>query len=319
MGSLQFTWIDGHTLPGKRVVAIGNFDGVHRGHQAVLAHVRDEAKTRGVPSTILTFDPHPASVLGRVAPPRLTTLERKAELVRAIGIELVLVKRFDLDLSEQSPERFATELLAGTLGAELVVVGDNFRFGHKRVGDLGTLRSLGKTLGFEVEVFEVIADAGGPLSSTRVREALSLGSVAEARAMLGRPHRIEGVVERGAQRGRQLGFPTANVGNIAEMLPTHGVYAVRVIAGAETYDGVMNVGVRPTVDGVRATQEVHLFDVDLDLYGHRLGVDLIARIREERKFNGLDELKAQIQKDASQARALLATAAATSAAFPSKR
>ncbi len=137
--------------------------------------------------------------------------------------------------------------------------------------------------------------------------------------MLGRPHRIEGVVERGAQRGRQLGFPTANVGKIAEMLPTHGVYAVRVIAGAETYDGVMNVGVRPTVDGVRATQEVHLFDVDLDLYGHRLGVDLIARIREERKFNGLDELKAQIQKDASQARALLATDAATSAAFPSKR
>ncbi len=311
MGSLQFTWIDAHTrLPGS-VVAIGNFDGVHRGHQAVLAHVRDAAKARGVPSAILTFDPHPASVLGRSAPPRLTTLTRKAELVRAIGVERVLVKTFDVALSEQSPERFATELLARTLGARLVVVGDNFRFGHKRAGDLETLRSLGKTLGFDVEVFEVIADAGGPLSSTRIREALSHGSVAEASAMLGRPHRIGGVVERGQQRGRQLGFPTANLGDIDEMLPAHGVYAVRVIVGDDLRDGVMNLGVRPTVrpgvDGHKATQEVHLFDFDRDLYGQRLVVDLIERIRDERKFSGLDELKAQIHKDAAHARAILSS------------
>ncbi len=309
MNSVQFTWIGPETRLSGSVVAIGNFDGVHRGHQAVLAHVHDEAKARGVPSAILTFDPHPASVLGRTPPPRLTTLRRKAELVRENGIERVLVKTFDLELSQQSPARFATDLLAGALGAKLVVVGDNFRFGHRRSGDLATLRSLGQTLGFDVEVFAVIADAGGPLSSTRVREAIANGDVAGAAHMLGRAHRITGVVEHGEQRGRQLGFPTANLGAIPQMLPARGVYAVRVLVGEAAHGGVMNLGVRPTVDGHRATQEVNVFDFDGDLYGHELAVDFVERIRDERKFSDLYELKAQIGNDAASAREILGRAA----------
>jgi riboflavin kinase / FMN adenylyltransferase len=308
MGSLQYTWIDDASRLGGSVVAIGNFDGVHRGHQAVLAHVRDEARTLSVPSAMLTFDPHPASVLGRTPPPVLTTLARKAELVKAIGVERVLVREFDVAFAAWSPERFATDLLARSLGAKVVVIGDNFRFGHKRAGDLATLRALGKDLGFAVEVFAVVTDALGPLSSTRVRQALAMGDVANVRAMLGRPHRIEGVVQRGEQRGRTLGFPTANIGEIREMLPAHGVYAVRVLDESTVHGGVMNLGVRPTVDGHRATQEVHLFDFEGDLYGRTLRVEFVERIRQERKFEGLDALKAQIAADAHRARELLGRA-----------
>lgn len=265
------------------MVVIGNFDGVHRGHVGVLADARTFA-ARSAPALVvraLTFDPHPATVMGRVAPPVLTTLERKAELLRRSGADEVVVRTFDRAFSENTPETFARELLAGALG------------------------ELGRALGFETHAAELRGDGRGPFSSTRVRAALGAGDLDEVFAVLGRPHAFSGVVVHGAHRGRTIGFPTANVDDVPEMLPPDGVYAVRVegLGG-----GVMNVGVRPTVAGAEAkrTQEVHLFDVDRDLYGERLRVHVIGRIRGEQKFSGIDALRAQIAKDAESARRILA-------------
>lgn len=289
------------------MVVIGNFDGVHLGHVGVLADARTFA-ARSAPALVvraLTFDPHPATVMGRVAPPVLTTLERKAELLRRSGADEVVVRTFDRAFSENTPETFARELLAGALGARVVVVGENFRFGHQRAGDFATLGELGRALGFETHAAELRGDGRGPFSSTRVRAALGAGDLDEVFAVLGRPHAFSGVVVHGAHRGRTIGFPTANVDDVPEMLPPDGVYAVRVegLGG-----GVMNVGVRPTVAGAEAkrTQEVHLFDVDRDLYGERLRVHVIGRIRGEQKFSGIDALRAQIAKDAESARRILA-------------
>lgn len=305
---MYFTWIDEDARISGSVVAIGNFDGVHRGHQAVLARVREDADRLGVASVVLTFDPHPARVLGRTPPPMLTSLERKASLVTGSGVARVMVQRFDEAFSRSSPEGFATVLLSQTLGAREVVVGDNFRFGHKRQGDLAALEALGTKLGFTVRVFDAVGDADGPFSSTRAREAVRGGDMERAAHVLGRPHSFSGVVEKGAQRGRTLGFPTANVGQVVEMLPAHGVYAVRAEIEGESRarGGVMNLGRRPTVDGTTPSQEVHLFDFEGDLYGKAMRVEVLSRIREERKFDGLLALKAQIASDAEEARRRLA-------------
>jgi riboflavin kinase/FMN adenylyltransferase len=307
-GYLQYTWIERGQPSEPRALAIGNFDGVHRGHQAVLGLVAQKAGERGLCPALLTFDPHPALVLGRPAPACLTTLARKADLARQAGIAQVLVRRFDDALSQWSPERFASELLASQLSARLVVVGDNFRFGHQRAGDLGVLRALGATLGFEVLVFPPQGDDAGPYSSTRVRASLEAGDVEAAAAVLGRPHSIEGVIESGAQRGRTLGFPTANFGGVAEMVPARGVYAVRVDVDGAVRDSVMNVGVRPTVGGTTPSIEAHLLDFKGDLYGKRLRAHFVARLRDELKFASLDALKAQIAQDATSAAFALAAA-----------
>ncbi len=297
-------------------VAIGNFDGVHRGHQEVLREAMGAARAESLPTVVLTFDPHPAVVLGRTPPPMLTTLPRKAALLARLGIDAVLVKTFDVAFATWTPERFVTELLVGTLGAKLVVVGKNFRFGHKRAGDLAMLEQLGKDSGFAVRAFELRGDEKGRFSSTRVRDAVARGDVDDASAVLGRPHAFSGKVVWGDQRGRTIGFPTANVDEVPEIVPASGVYAVVVdsIDGDPVAlgRGVMNVGVRPTItkqgakEG-RRTQEVHLFDFDGDLYGKSLRVHVVSRIREERKFATLDELKAQIASDAAAARAITAS------------
>jgi riboflavin kinase/FMN adenylyltransferase len=299
---------------GRSAVAIGNFDGVHRGHQAVLGEAIEHAKAAGLPMRVLTFDPHPAVVLGRHAPDTLTALPRKAELLVRLGVDTVVVKTFDRAFAALSPEAFVSGLLAGTLGARLVVVGRNFRFGHHRAGDYATLEALGKTHGFEVSTFELRGDERGPFSSTRVREAIRRGDVAEAAHVLGRPHAFSGVVATGERRGRTIGFPTANVEETVEIVPAHGVYAVVVDriedGGARALGrGVMNVGVRPTVSASapRRTQEVHLFDFDGDLYGATLRVHVVERLREEKKFASLDELRAQIAADAAKARAVTAS------------
>lgn len=305
--------------PRAAAVAIGNFDGVHRGHQRVIRDALAEARTGGLPLEVLTFDPHPALVLGRPAPKTLTALPRKAELLVRLGVDRVVVKTFDSAFAAFTPERFVTELLAGQLGARLVVVGRNFRFGHKRAGDLATLESLGRTHGFSVRAFELEGDEKGSFSSTRVREALDRGDLADATHVLGRFHAFSGTVARGEARGRTIGFPTANVEEVVELVPKHGVYAVVVDrlgdAGARALGrGVMNVGVRPTITGSRAsgadgakeprrTQEVHLLDVgDVDLYGATLRVHLVERLRDERKFATIDMLRAQIAADAARAR-----------------
>ena len=291
------------------VVVIGNFDGVHVGHRAVLAQARAAADARGIACVVLTFDPHPAEVLGRGAPPRLTTMERRCELLRERGADEIVVEPFSRELAAWSPDRFARDLLVGRLSARAVVVGENFRFGHQRAGDFAQLGELGAQLGFDAIAAEVSRDGLGLFSSTRAREAIAAGDVEEARHVLGRDHELSGVVEHGDHLGRRLGFPTANLGGVPELMPPHGVYAVSVGRDGEgaprTWGGVMNLGVRPTVDGVKLRVEVHLFDVDVDVYGQRLRVGLRRRIRGEKKFAGLEELKAQISEDVVSARVAL--------------
>jgi riboflavin kinase/FMN adenylyltransferase len=295
-------------------MVVGNFDGVHCGHQAVLHQVVAEARARGLAALVLTFNPHPAAVVGTGAPPLLTTTERRAELMGALGIEHVYVRRFDAVFAAWRPERFVRELLAGGLLARIIVAGHDFRFGAKRAGDLTLLRTLGSELGIEVRVHPVACDARGPFSSTRAREAIATADLNEVCRVLGRSHELSGVVVRGDERGRLLGFPTANLDGIPEMLPPDGVYAVRVDkldehgAACPLALGVTNVGRRPTVaagGGAKRTIETFLLDFAGDLYGAHLRLYLVARLRDEQKFGSLDELKAQIARDVGEARARL--------------
>jgi riboflavin kinase/FMN adenylyltransferase len=285
----------------RSVVVIGNLDGVHRGHQAVLRQARSLADARKLELVVLTFDPHPAEVLHGTKKPRLCTVEHRVALLKENGADRVVVEPFTLELAALTPEAFASELLSQRLQCGAVVVGANFRFGAQRAGDLAALRGFGQSLGFEVVAAEMAGDEKGPFSSTRVRTAISAGDLAEATRTLGRPHSISGVIEHGDKRGRTIGFPTANVGGVTELLPPYGVYAVR----ADEKPGVMNLGVRPTVDGANLRVEVHLFDFSGDIYDQPMRVHLIGRVREERKFAGLDELKAQIALDAQAARKML--------------
>lgn len=287
------------------VIAIGNFDGVHKGHQAVLRQARGLADAGGLRAVVLTFNPHPSEVLGRGTPPRLVTLERRIELLRANGADDVIVQRFTKELAAWTPERFAKDLLSAQLSAKVVVVGKNFRFGSKRAGDFDTLVAFGQTLGFSAVASEVAGDDQGPFSSTRVRAAITNGDVAQAARILGRPHMLSGVVAQGDRVGRTIGFPTANLESIGEMLPAYGVYAVRVRVQNEAYLGAMNVGIRPTVNGTSLRVETHLLDFDADLYGARIECDLVERLRGEMKFDGLPALKAQITSDVAQARKIL--------------
>lgn len=301
------------------VVVIGNFDGVHRGHQAVLEDAVRRARAEGLVATVLTFDPHPAGVLGRGAPPLLTSIPHRAALLVSLGVERVAVRRFDRAFAASTPQAFADGLLRDELGARHVVVGENFRFGAGRAGDLTELRRLGERLGFDAVVHAMSADGAGAYSSTRVREAVAAGDMEGAGQLLGRPHSFAGIVVHGDARGRTLGFPTANLDEVEEMVPPRGVYVVRVdrqdkegpgAAPRPLGGGVMNCGVRPTVSGVAAERrEVHLLEAGGDLYGARLRVHLLARLREERAFPTLDALKTQIHDDVARARAILGLAA----------
>jgi riboflavin kinase/FMN adenylyltransferase len=291
------------------VLVIGNFDGVHLGHQAVLLEAVALARSSGLAAAVLTFDPHPAQVVGRGAPPLLTTLERRASLVGDLGVDRMYVRRFDAPFAAWTPERFVRELVSGALLARVVVVGANFRFGTKRAGDLRLLCDIGAEVGFAVRVHSVASDSRGPYSSTRAREAVAAGDLDEVRRVLGRPHALTGRVAHGSERGRTIDFPTANLDGAAELLPPNGVYAVKAERYADVEgtflplaDGVTNIGVRPTVDGANLLVETYLLDFSGDLYGARMRVHLVARLREEKKFASLDELKAQIARDVAKAR-----------------
>jgi riboflavin kinase/FMN adenylyltransferase len=304
------------------VVAIGNFDGVHRGHQAILADARGQARALGLSVCALTFDPHPADVLGRGAPPKLTTLERRIELLARAGADRVVVRRFDLELAAWSPERFARDLIAARLSAKLVLVGENFRFGAKRAGDRAMLEELGKGLGFGVRVFDIAGDEAGAFSSTRARAAILSGDLGAAARVLGRRHALSGVVAHGKKLGRALGFPTANLAGVPEMLPPDGIYAVlvdEVLPSGEAKAlaaGALSIGLRPSIDGAEGrTVEVFLIDFDGDLYGRTLRLHLVARLREERKYPSLGELKEQIARDVEEARSATAGAAKDAGPF----
>lgn len=299
------------------VVAIGNFDGVHLGHQAVLAQARAIAERLNAPLAVLTFEPHPRSVFQPNLPPfRLTPLPAKVEALKAVGVDHVFVLDFTPEFSRRSAEDFMASVLQSDLGARHIVVGWDFCFGHKRGGNAGLLKERGADLGFGVTVTEVVKTGDAEIySSSRIRECLQAGDLSGAAALLGRTWEVDGMVLHGDKRGRTIGFPTANISMEAYMHPSLGVYAVR--AGlkegndgvADVYlwvDGVANLGKRPTVDGSRVQLEVHLFDFNEDLYGHFLRVQLIEFLRGEKKFDGLDSLKAQITSDCGQARRILA-------------
>lgn len=293
-----------------RLVVIGNFDGVHRGHQAVLRAAAEEAEKRGLALLVLTFDPHPAEVLGRVARSVLTRTDRKVRLLQAAVPDLsVHVKRFDLELAGLSPAQFAKRILQEELGARVVLVGENFRFGKGRAGDLTTLQELGKELGFEAWAESLHGDGEGAFSSTRIRALLEDGDVQGAADMLGRPHLLSGYVTRGDQRGKTIGFPTANLSEVSEAVPREGVYAVYVYelsgdAPRPLGAGVAHLGSRPTVSRP-GSLEVHVLDFDEDMYGRNLGVTLVDFLRPIKKFADIDSLKTQIQKDVERARATL--------------
>jgi riboflavin kinase/FMN adenylyltransferase len=303
------------------ILVIGNFDGVHRGHQAVLASARAAGRARGLPVSVLTFHPHPAGVLGRGEPPMLTTLERKTELMVRCGVSRVYARKFDLAFAAWPPERFVEELLVDVLRAKVVVVGADFRFGAKRAGDFAMLERLGAASGLSAMSAAIAQDERGPYKSSRARSAVAAGDLAEAAHVLGRPHSFAGTVVHGDARGRTIGFPTANLGGVVELLPPNGVYAVvvdekREGAARALAKGVMNIGVRPTVGGVDQRRvEVHLFDIARDLYGAELRVHLVARLRDEKKLSGLDALRAQITRDADEARAALAGIAPSEGRF----
>jgi riboflavin kinase/FMN adenylyltransferase len=293
------------------VVAIGNFDGVHRGHQTVVAAAQAEARRLGVPLCVLSFEPHPRSLFRPQDPPfRLTPFRIKARLLEALGVDLHVVLHFDLAFAARSAEDFIETVLVRSLGARHVVVGYDFCFGHRRAGTPETLTAFGRRLGFGVTIVTQASDeTGGLYSSSRARELLAAGDTHGAAEILGRPWEIEGRVEHGDQRGRLLGFPTANVALAEFMHPKLGVYAVKAAVdsgnGLQWIGGVANLGMRPTVGGTRVQLEVHLFDYAGDLYGRHLRVALLGFIRLEMKFSGLDQLKAQIAADSDTARRML--------------
>jgi riboflavin kinase/FMN adenylyltransferase len=304
-------------LPGRRLgwpapaVAVGNLDGVHRGHQALVAAVLEEARVRRGTAAVLTFEPHPSRILSpERALTTLTTLDQKAEILSTLGIERVAVLEFTRALAALGAEEFAREILLGTLEARSVVVGSNFRFGRGRGGDAQALAALGQRLGFEVRVVEPVLDEGRPVSSTRIREAIESGAVDRAARMLGRSYFLDGRVVEGDRRGRTLGFPTANLEPENATLPARGVYACwcRPLEGPpprELRPAAVNVGRRPTFEGERTTVEAHLLDFSGDLYGRRLRLEFVERLRPEQRFAGPEALRAQIQADVLQARAVL--------------
>ncbi len=298
---------------GPCALVIGNFDGVHRGHQAVLAEAA-AIVGGGEPHALcaLTFDPHPSRVVGGAVQPLLTSLEDRVELIGGAGVQRVYARRFDVAFAAWSPERFATELVADWLQARVVVVGEDFRFGAKRTGDIRLLREIGRDRGFVVHVPQVAGDARGPYSSTRARDAVVAGDLDEVRRVLGRPHSVTGVVVHGDARGRTIGFPTANLGDVAQLLPPNGVYAVTVdrrIEGELRYErvarGLANLGFRPTFGGDTRKLEAHLLDVSAELYGAHLRLNFVAKLRDEKKFASLDDLKAHIAQDVARGRAVL--------------
>jgi len=293
------------------VIALGNFDGLHLGHQAVIGRALGLARARGVAAAVMTFEPHPRMFFKPDQEPfRLSPFRMKARVIEALGVDYLYVQTFDKEFSQRTPENFVSEILIGGLGVSHIVVGYDYVFGYQRKGNVEVLRALATNCGFEVTAIEKLGAGEERFSSTNIRNLLRDGNPRAAARMLGRYWEIEGRVESGDRRGRLLGFPTANVPYRDYLHPKKGVYAIRagVDHGAETVwrSGVANFGSRPTFDKTDVLLEAHLFDTDEDLYGKHLRVALVDYIRAERKFDGLEALKAQIAEDSETARRLLA-------------
>jgi riboflavin kinase / FMN adenylyltransferase len=287
------------------VVALGNFDGVHLGHQAVVRRAVEEGRRRGAKVVAATFDPHPRVVLAPGSEPRLlTTLEMRREELLGYGVDEVWAIRFDETLSKKSPEEFVRDVLVGGIGASAVVVGENFRFGHRAAGDFQELERLMRGFGGEAYAVPVRSEDGeAPISSTRIRRLVGEGEVAEAAKLLGRLYVLRGEVVMGDKRGRTIGFPTANVlADPALVVPARGVYAGFVRVGKDTYAACTNIGVAPTFERRESRVEAYLLGFEGDLYGREVDVSFLQRIREEKRFSGVEELKTQISRDVEAAR-----------------
>jgi riboflavin kinase/FMN adenylyltransferase len=292
-----------------RAVAIGNFDGVHLGHQQILAVLCRHGRESQSPTAVVCFEPQPKEYFAKGgAPARLMRLRDKAARIAEAGVDELRVLRFDARLARLDADEFIQKVLVGALRARHVVIGEGFRFGRERRGDVALLRRAGSLRGFAVEAVAPRLDGGRPVSSTRVREALAAGRMDEAKALLGRDYRMSGRVVPGEELGRTLGFPTANLRLHRRVSPVAGIFAVRVSGGGLVgHPGVASVGTRPTVDGREWLLEAHAFDFEGDLYGERLDVDFIARLREEVRFPDLASMTRQMQDDARDARRLLMT------------
>ena len=294
------------------VVTIGNYDGVHRGHQHMLATVTGRARELGLPATVVTFEPTPREYFeGDSAPARLMRLREKLEALPLYDVDRVVVLRFDRRMQAMGADEFVERLLVRGLGARHVVVGHDFHYARRREGNIDTLRAAGDRHGYTVEEVGRFLVDGERVSSSLVREALGRGDLARAGMLLGRPYRMAGRVRRGQQLGRRLGYPTANLALHRKVVPLWGVFAVRVSgAGLVDHPAVASLGTRPTIDGTEPLLEVHVFDHDGDLYGRYLDVDFVRRLRDERRFESLDSLVEQMHRDAAEARELLRTPAA---------
>jgi riboflavin kinase/FMN adenylyltransferase len=300
----------GSPASAPHAVTIGNFDGLHRGHQAMLARLKEAAAQRGLPSCVLTFEPHPREFFNPAqAPARLSSLREKSELIRAACIDRLHVCRFNKSFSSLSPAEFIERVLINTLGTRWLLVGDDFRFGAGRAGDFALLKEAGAQLGFEVESLPTVSVENKRASSTAVREALAAGDMQHARELLGRPYSISGHVMHGDKLGRQIGFPTANIQLQHNRPPLSGIFAVEVYGlNGAPLQGVASLGTRPTVhENGRPTLEVFIFNFRDDLYGQRLHVDFLKKLRDEEKYPDLDSLIAQINRDVDNARAYFAS------------
>jgi len=301
------TWRDLPAAARGATVALGNFDGVHTGHAAVLRAAH--AARPDVPRAVLTFEPHPREFFRPQDPPfRLTLAPERAAALAELGVDILYELPFDAEFSFLTAEAFVRDVLYDGLEAKHLACGADFAFGHRRGGDVAFLATRAEEFGMGLTIVPAVADAQGPISSSRIRRLLQDGYPERAAGLMGRPHVIRGEVAHGDKRGRTIGFPTANIALGRHLEPLRGVYAVTTIIGGEVVKGVANIGQRPTVGGTESRLEAHFFDFAGDLYGQELSVALIHFLREEQKFASFDALKAQILIDAREARALLDTA-----------
>ena len=298
------------------MATIGVFDGIHLGHQQLIARTRAIADERGLPAVMVTFTPHPAQVVRPGSePPLLATNTRRAELAESFGIDVVLFLPFTKEFSHLAPEQFVHQAVVADLHAAAVVVGENFRFGHKASGDLRLLEGFGDRWGFDAEAVSLLQNGHHPISSTYIRSCVQAGDMRAAARALGRPHRLDGVVVRGDQRGRDLGFPTANLrADPQAAVPADGVYAGRVVridewgntrTDIEPRPAAISVGSNPTFEGLHQSVEAYVLDFDGDLYGQNLGVEFVHRLRDMQRFDSIGELVTQMAADVTQTRELL--------------
>ncbi|MBT2209356.1 MULTISPECIES: bifunctional riboflavin kinase/FAD synthetase [Actinomadura] len=298
---------------GRSVVTIGVFDGVHRGHQRIVGAAAEEARRRGLRSVVITFDPHPDEVVRPgTHPPLLASTTRRIELLEGLGTDAVVVVPFTLELSKVPPDEFVQSVLVDRLHTAHVIVGEDFRFGHRAKGDVALLTELGEKYDFTAEGTPLVAN-GDTISSSYIRARLDAGDVEAAATALGRPHRVEGVVVRGHQRGRALGFPTANLETLPHTaIPADGVYAGWLVCDSERYPGfrwpaAISIGTNPTFEGVERTVEAYALDRDdLDLYGEHMAADFTARIRDTLKFDSIEALIEEMHRDVDRAREITA-------------